>query len=111
MYLLLLFLVGAVFGLAILGMIFNNKLTKELKNNLPPELQNMGGGRIGFGEELDNLPSDIRTIIIHSFVSSFNLSFIVVIAMGALTLISALFMENIKPKHRFDEKDVIVVCL
>jgi len=103
MYLLLLFLVGAVFGLAIIGTIFNNKLTDELEKNLPPGLK-MGGNRKGF-DKINTLPPNIKVIFIHAFVSAFDLSFKVVIAMGALTLISALFMRNVKPKLKSDEKD------
>ncbi|CAI2165396.1 16006_t:CDS:10 [Funneliformis geosporum] len=89
--------IGAVFGLAILATIFNN----ELNRNLPKELQNAGGGYKGFGkEDLMHIPESVRTIIKHAFVLSLNLAFKVVIAMGALAAISALFMKNIKPSIR-----------
>lgn len=84
--------IGAVFGVAILGTIFTNALNR----NLPQEFQTAGGQ--GFGEkDLMNVPESVRTIIKHAFVLSLSLAFKVVIAMGALTSISALFMKNIKP--------------
>ncbi len=80
-----------------------SKLQSENFLNLPPGLK-MGGNRKGF-DKINTLPPNIKVIFIHAFVSAFDLSFKVVIAMGALTLISALFMRNVKPKLKSDEKD------
>ncbi|RIA83709.1 major facilitator superfamily domain-containing protein [Glomus cerebriforme] len=78
--------IGAVFGVAILGTVFNNGLSDHLPGG--------GSGHNGFeGGELGNVPNSIM----RAFVLSFDISFKVVIVMGALTLISALFMKNIKP--------------
>jgi hypothetical protein len=39
----------------------------------------------------------MKPLIMHAFISSFSVLFKVVTVMGALTLISALFMVNTKP--------------
>ncbi|CAB4395745.1 unnamed protein product [Rhizophagus irregularis] len=87
--------IGAVFGVAILGTVFNN----ELKNHLSGGASSFSQSGFGGGERggLGNVPDSIKPLILNAFISSFSLSFKVVTVMGALTLISALFMENTKP--------------
>lgn len=86
--------VGAIFGVAILGTVFNNELKNHLSGGASSFSQSgFGGERGGLG----NVPDSIKPLILNAFISSFSLSFKVVTVMGALTFISALFMENTKP--------------
>src|SRR5690349_21759751 len=82
------FAVGGVFGVAIIGTVFNNELSKNLPDDVDPNV---------FKGGLNNVPAYVKPRIVNDFVSAFSVSFKVVAVMGALTLFSALFMKNSKP--------------
>ncbi|CAI2169290.1 17357_t:CDS:10 [Funneliformis geosporum] len=106
--------IGAVFGLAILATTFDN----ELNRNLPKEFQKAVGVYKVFGEDLKHMPESDRKIIKHAFVLSLSPAFKVIIVMGALATISALYnwlrrytywgnpltwVENYRRKNTIDE--------
>ncbi|CAB4480306.1 MFS general substrate transporter [Rhizophagus irregularis] len=65
--------IGAVFGVAILGTVFNN----ELKNHLSGGASSFSQSGFGGGERggLGNVPDSIKPLILNAFISSFSLSF------------------------------------
>ncbi|CAG8704484.1 21884_t:CDS:2, partial [Dentiscutata erythropus] len=101
--LVLFFRIGAVFGTAITGTVFNNKLSQSLSTlNLPPTFSTNSVYTIRL------LPPEIQPSVIHAYVLAFQLIFYFTILYSVLMFISALFMGNIKPKFRErDEKNVI----
>ncbi|CAG8445057.1 26085_t:CDS:10 [Gigaspora rosea] len=80
---------GAVFGVAILGTVFNN----VFNSNLPPQYQ---GSLHGFGP---NTSGQAPPFIIHYFVIALEAAFRVVIAFSILTFISSLPLITVRP-HR-----------
>ncbi|RIB27078.1 major facilitator superfamily domain-containing protein [Gigaspora rosea] len=92
--------IGAVFGIALSGTAFNNKLTQELSTLvLPPSFSTQSINTIQL------LPPDTKSLVIHAYVSAFQFLFYFTILYGALMFISALFMGKSKPKHNgSDEK-------
>ncbi|RIB11572.1 major facilitator superfamily domain-containing protein [Gigaspora rosea] len=92
--------IGAVFGIALSGTAFNNKLSQELsKLVLPPSFSTQS---VYF---IQLLPPDIKTLVIHAYVLAFQYIFYFIILCGSLMFISNLFMGKSKPKHNEgDEK-------
>ncbi|CAG8660031.1 5586_t:CDS:2 [Gigaspora margarita] len=89
---------GAVFGIALSGTAFNNKLSQELnKLTLPPSFSTKSVYTI------HSLSPDLQPLVINAYVSAFQFSFSFIILYGTLMLISALFMGNSKPKHNEDD--------
>ncbi|RIB11575.1 major facilitator superfamily domain-containing protein [Gigaspora rosea] len=91
---------GAVFGIAISGTAFNNKLSQELSTLvLPPYFSTQSVYSIQL------LPPDLKSLVIHAYVSAFQFVFYFIILCGSLMFISILFMGKSKPKHNEgDEK-------
>ncbi|CAG8747127.1 14581_t:CDS:2 [Cetraspora pellucida] len=93
--------IGAVFGIAISGAAFNNKLSQELSTlNLPPTFSTQSVYTIY------SLPPDTLPLVIHAYVSAFQFTFALAILYGALMFISSLFMGNSKPMFRKGEEVV-----
>ncbi|RIB11579.1 major facilitator superfamily domain-containing protein [Gigaspora rosea] len=92
--------IGAVFGIALSGTVFNNKLSQELSTLvLPPSFSTQSVYSIQL------LPPDTKSLVIHAYVLAFQFLFYFIILCGALMFISNLFMGNSKPKHNEgDEK-------
>ncbi|CAG8745902.1 28289_t:CDS:2, partial [Racocetra persica] len=94
--------IGAVFGIAISGTAFNNKLSQELSTlTLPPSFSTQSVYTI------QSLPPDTRSLVIHAYVLAFQFTFLLTILYGALMFISALFMGNSKPIHKSNGEKVI----
>ncbi|KAF0535895.1 MFS general substrate transporter [Gigaspora margarita] len=92
--------IGAVFGIALSGTAFNNKLSQELSTLvLPPSFSTQSVYSIQL------LQPDTRSLVIHAYVSAFQFLFYFIILCGALMFISNLFMGKSKPKYNEgDEK-------
>ncbi|CAG8808683.1 7399_t:CDS:10 [Gigaspora margarita] len=91
---------GAVFGVAILGTVFNN----VFDSNLPPQLQ---GSLQGFDPTTTGQASPF---IIHDFVIALDAAFKVVIVFSGLTFISSLPLITVKP-HRDNIQDENMLTL
>lgn len=91
---------GAVFGVAILGTVFNN----VFDSNLPPQLQ---GSLQGFDPTTTGQASPF---IIHDFVIALDAAFKVVIVFSGLTFISSLPLITVKP-HRDNIQDENMLSL
>ncbi|KAF0535892.1 MFS general substrate transporter [Gigaspora margarita] len=92
--------IGAVFGIALSGTAFNNKLSQELsKLILPPSFSTQSVYSIQL------LPPDTKSLVIHAYLLAFQFIFYFIILCGALMFISNLFMGKSKPIHNEgDEK-------
>ncbi|KAF0548087.1 MFS general substrate transporter [Gigaspora margarita] len=87
--------IGAVFGIALSGTAFNNKLLQELSTlDLPPSFSTQSVYSIQL------LPPETKSLVIHAYVSAFQFLFYFIILSAALMFISNLFMGNSKPKHK-----------
>ncbi|RIB16270.1 major facilitator superfamily domain-containing protein [Gigaspora rosea] len=91
---------GAVFGVAILGTVFNN----VFDSNLPPQLQ---GSLQGFDPTTS---AQASPFIIHDFVIALDAAFKVVIVFSGLTFISSLPLITVKP-HRDNNQDENMLSL
>ncbi|CAG8810325.1 967_t:CDS:2, partial [Gigaspora margarita] len=91
---------GAVFGIALSGTAFNNKLSQELsKLILPPSFSTQSVYSIQL------LPPDTKSLVIHAYLLAFQFISYFIILCGALMFISNLFMGKSKPIHNEgDEK-------
>ncbi|CAG8527591.1 29798_t:CDS:2 [Gigaspora margarita] len=89
-----------VFGIAISGTVFNNRLSQTLSTlTLPPTFSTNSVYTIRF------LPPEIKSLVIDAYVLAFQFTFYIIILYSALMLITALFMGNSKPKYNEgDEK-------
>ncbi|CAG8781779.1 4239_t:CDS:10, partial [Gigaspora margarita] len=85
---------GAVFGVAILGSVFNN----VFNSNLPSQFQ---GSLNSFGPHMSG---QAPPFIIHDFVIALEAAFKVVIAFSILTFISSLPLITVRP-HRDNEPE------
>ncbi|KAF0476398.1 MFS general substrate transporter [Gigaspora margarita] len=85
---------GAVFGVAILGSVFNN----VFNSNLPSQFQ---GSLNSFGPHMSG---QAPPFIIHDFVIALEAAFKVVIAFSVLTFISSLPLITVRP-HRDNEPE------
>ncbi|CAG8578325.1 14901_t:CDS:2 [Gigaspora margarita] len=93
--------IGAVFGIALSGTAFNNRLAQELSAIvLPPSFSTQSVYTI------ELLPPDTKSLVIHAYVSAFQFVFELMILYGALMFISALFMGNSKPKYNEGDEKV-----
>ncbi|KAF0404946.1 MFS general substrate transporter [Gigaspora margarita] len=86
---------GTVFGVAIMGTVFNN----VFNSNLPPQYQ----GKISLHDFDSSTLGQIPDVIVQTFVLAFDVAFKVVIGMGSFAFILSLFMIKVKP-HRDDPK-------
>jgi hypothetical protein len=88
--------IGAVFGIAILGTIFQNKLTEGVDAlNLPSDIPvNLIKQNAQF---VIQLPEPIRSLVISAYVKALNSAFIAVVPLGGAVLISSIFMGSHKP--------------
>ncbi|CAG8746847.1 3430_t:CDS:2, partial [Racocetra persica] len=98
--------IGAVLGIAIVGTAYNNKLSQELSTlTLPPSFSTQSVYTI------QTLPPDTRSLVIHAYVSAFQVTFMITILFGGLMFISSLFMGNSKPIHNKDGEKVIGISV
>ncbi|CAG8592801.1 12488_t:CDS:1 [Ambispora leptoticha] len=85
--------IGGVFGVAISGAIFNNKLSSylidTLPSNIPLELVKNSV------EYIHTLPPDTQTSIIHAYVHALSYVFFVAIPMAGVATITSLFIKHI----------------
>ncbi|CAG8550034.1 6433_t:CDS:2 [Acaulospora colombiana] len=91
---------GAVFGIAILGTIFNNEFSKNINavaNLLPPGLD--PGSISENSSVLATLSESQKLPIIHAFVKSLDVAFEYVIPMSGLCFLSVFGMKILKPTH------------
>ncbi|CAG8462242.1 1495_t:CDS:2 [Acaulospora colombiana] len=95
---------GAAFGLAIIGSVFNNELSKNLdsiRNQLSQyHLPNLTSSNLNF--VLSSNPfvrqhPDLMSLIINQFTKALDTSFKVAIAFGILVFLTSLLMGNEKP--------------
>jgi len=99
-------IVGAVFGVATVGTVFSNILSKHLTNaSISPEY-------IAAVKQsatiVNQLPEEIRSPIIIAYMDSLRASFITIIVLGVSCFISTIFMGNHRPKIGKDDKKVFV---
>ncbi|CAG8574402.1 16533_t:CDS:2, partial [Dentiscutata erythropus] len=89
---------GAVFGVAILGTVFNN----EFNSNLPSQFQ---GSKSGFSQVTSG--AQVPQFIIDDFVTSLDVAFKVTIIFAGLTFISSLPLITTRPHRDFKTDDHI----
>ncbi|KAF0452659.1 MFS general substrate transporter [Gigaspora margarita] len=93
--------IGAVFGIALSGTVYNNKLSQELSTLVLPS---------SFSTQsvysIESLPPDTKILVIDAYVSAFQFVFYFMILYSGLMFISGLFMGNSKPK--FHEGETVV---
>ncbi|CAG8758779.1 11592_t:CDS:2, partial [Racocetra persica] len=91
--------IGGVFGIAMSGAAFNNRLSHELSTlTLPPSFSTQSVYTI------QSLPPDTRLLVIHAYVLAFQFTFMLFTIYSALMFVTALFMGNSKPIHEDGEK-------
>ncbi|CAG8465704.1 18331_t:CDS:10 [Racocetra persica] len=92
---------GAVFGVAILGTVFNNVLTA----NLPQEYRGFlhGLGSPGPGSGSGQMPSPV----LNAFVTALDTAFRVTIVFSGLTLIASLPLITVRPHRDNSNKPVL----
>ncbi|CAB5331361.1 unnamed protein product [Rhizophagus irregularis] len=91
-------LIGAVFGVAIVGTIFSNVLTNNIENiAIPPEL---AGAVKASATVVNQLPIEIRGPVISAYVGALRAAFTADIPIGILCFLASLFMGNHKPSLR-----------
>ncbi|CAG8558683.1 2403_t:CDS:2, partial [Dentiscutata heterogama] len=91
--------IGAVFGIAISGTLFNNKLSQALSTlTLPPTFST------GSVYTIRLLSPEEQSSVIHAYVLAFQFTFYFIILYSTLMFISGLFMGNSKPKFREDNE-------
>src|SRR5687768_8479881 len=89
-------IVGAVFGVAIVGTIFSNVLTTNLATAaIPPEYIEAVKQSATI---VNQLPDGIREQIVSAYVNSLSSAFTALIPIGIICFISSIFMGNHKPK-------------
>ncbi|KAG2186194.1 hypothetical protein INT43_002632 [Umbelopsis isabellina] len=83
---------GGVFGLAVAGTLFNNKLIAGLATlNLSPEVSQQAANNVQF---VNSLPSSERTIIVQQYVTALRLCFTIMIPFGGLAFLSVLGVQH-----------------
>lgn len=83
---------GGVFGLAIAGTLFNNKLIAGLATlNLSPQVAQQAANNVAF---VNSLPGSERTVIVQQYVTALHLCFIVMIPFGGLAFLSVLGVQH-----------------
>ncbi|CAG8596794.1 23692_t:CDS:2 [Gigaspora rosea] len=96
--------IGAVFGIALSGTVYNNKLSQELsKLVLPSSFSTQSVYSI------ESLPPDTKILVIDAYVSAFQFVFYFMILYSGLMFISGLFMGNSKPKFNEGEERVVAM--
>ncbi|GBC02629.1 hypothetical protein RclHR1_04720001 [Rhizophagus clarus] len=89
-------LIGAVFGVAVVGTIFSNVLTADLeKTAIPPEFITAVKDS---ATVVHQLPLEIRGQVITAYVNALRAAFTAEIPISILCFIASLFMGNHKPK-------------
>ncbi|CAG8518101.1 22396_t:CDS:10 [Cetraspora pellucida] len=86
---------GCVFGIAISGSAFNNRLSHALNPLILPSYFSTQSVYT-----IQMLPSDTRTLVIQAYVLAFQLIFGLAVLYSVLYLISAMFIGNSKPMHK-----------
>ncbi|KAJ2962082.1 hypothetical protein NQZ79_g2784 [Umbelopsis isabellina] len=83
---------GGVFGLAIAGTLFNNKLITGLATlNLSPEVAEQAANNVAF---VNSLPSSERTVIVQQYVNALHLCFTIMIPFGGCAFLSVLGVQH-----------------
>ncbi|CAJ0909369.1 16962_t:CDS:10 [Entrophospora sp. SA101] len=88
--------IGAVFGVAVIGTIFQNKLEENVDAlNLPPDVPvDLIKQSVEF---ILHLPDPIRGLVISAYVRALHVAFIAIVPLGGVTLISSSFLGSHKP--------------
>ncbi|CAG8575988.1 10983_t:CDS:2, partial [Ambispora leptoticha] len=89
--------IGAVFGVAIVGTIFNNELNDKIEAlhlGISAETVKSSSTYVA------NLPSDLRVQVIHAYVEALRISYRVIIPFGVLCFLSAILIGKNITKHR-----------
>jgi hypothetical protein len=83
---------GGVFGLAIAGTLFNNKLITGLATlGLSPQDAEQAANNVAF---VNSLPSSERTVIVQQYVNALHLCFTIMIPFGGLAFLSSLGVQH-----------------
>ncbi|CAG8555437.1 2757_t:CDS:2, partial [Ambispora gerdemannii] len=89
--------IGAVFGVAIVGTIFNNELNKMIEAiNLDISVEAVKNS----STYVKSLPPDLRESVIHAYVEALQVCYRAIIPLGVLCFLSALFIGKNKINHR-----------
>ncbi|CAI2165954.1 13712_t:CDS:10 [Funneliformis geosporum] len=97
--------IGAVFGIAMIGTTFKNVLAHNLdKLSLPADI-NLVVRQSALA--VHELPDDMRIPVIAAYVNALSSAYMVLVPMGALCALSAMFIGNHKPI--ISEKETVVV--
>jgi EmrB/QacA subfamily drug resistance transporter len=75
--------IGGSLGTSVLGAIFANRLSGQLKSVLPRSTAGSGTVTID-PQQIDRLPSSVRTDYLHAFTNSLSSVFLVAAAIGAV---------------------------
>ncbi|CAG8465673.1 10607_t:CDS:2 [Ambispora leptoticha] len=85
--------IGGVFGVAISGSIFNNKLSSHLVDVLPPGISfDLVKNSV---EYIRSLPPDVQVPIIHAYVQSLRYVFLIGVPMAGVAFIHSLFIKHV----------------
>jgi EmrB/QacA subfamily drug resistance transporter len=76
--------IGGSLGTSVLGAIFANRLSEQLKSVLPPGSAPSGGGVTIDPQQIDHLPPLLRTGYLDAFTNSLSSVFLVAAAIGAV---------------------------
>jgi EmrB/QacA subfamily drug resistance transporter len=76
--------IGGSLGTSVLGAIFANRLSGQLKSVLPPGSASSGGGVTIDPQQIDHLPPLLRTGYLDAFTNSLSSVFLVAAAIGAV---------------------------
>lgn len=93
-------LLGAVCGISIAGAVFGNQLGKDLgryADQISPEVIAAVKQSVTF---IFTLPTSLQDIVIDAYIKAVNYAFFMVIASGAVAIISGLFVRNWNLKQR-----------
>jgi len=88
--------IGGSLGTAVLGAIFSNRLSSELKSVLPASaIGHLSGGSQVSPNAIARLPSTLRTGYLHSFTSSLNTVFEVAAAIAVVAFALSWFIRQL----------------
>jgi EmrB/QacA subfamily drug resistance transporter len=76
--------IGGSLGTSVLGAIFANRLSGQLKSVLPPGSASSGGGGAVNPQQIDHLPPLLRTGYLDAFTNSLSSVFLVAAAIGVV---------------------------
>jgi EmrB/QacA subfamily drug resistance transporter len=76
--------IGGSLGTSVLGAIFANRLSDQLKSVLPPGSAASGGGVTVNPQQIDHLPALVREGYLHAFTNALSSVFLVAAAIAAV---------------------------